>query len=568
MKISVSMRFVAVFLVVLTIIALTLIFLSVSGQRRIYDEHRTLTSKVNELQGALNTMTEQLRWYVNTDDDRDAHYGLHKDAASVAPRVCDEISVMGLSPDFTEMARHIKTGFDDVAEYEEEIFALAGGGDVVGARGMIFSEEYTKYRKWASESIAILRERADERFDERLQSSLVRMAVLLAAVLASSAVGFVMVMNSFSSIRRKNASLAKMTELASHIARGDFSVNLDEYKKADEFGELFKVLGSIHRTVEDIEKEIIFYVENILMGNLTYKAETTGFKGYWTNILEGINTAAQCIRDKIIENAPIAYIIVRDGAIIDCNRYARDKIGMAVGAYIESYYENPEQRAGVLDELEERGAVLSEHVLVRGKDGHSRRYSIFVYKIGEMGVDTHIVWAVDIENEERQHDIIRSNQNDLKQMIDALPIITTIIDPVSGAIEYANTAFYISMDFNARTRAGETNERTLFGRRQRDGVTAVEKEKKLLKTLRKTGAPASVEFTYTTVSGRDIETRVTASEIVYENKRCVVKMIQDIAEEKRYTDMLKNAAEKEREANQLKSRFLANMSHEIRTPMN
>ncbi|MDR0223088.1 MAG: response regulator [Oscillospiraceae bacterium] len=567
MKISVSMRFVAVMLVVFTVTALAFAFFSVAGQRRIYDEHRSVSGLADDLYGASSAMTEQLRWYVNiARDDRDEYYRAYTETAAAVDRVYDEIVKMRLPADFTEIMLHIRTSFDDIKKYESDIFKSAGEDDVVGARSMLFSGEYTQYRNWVNEAITILQQRADARFDENLQRSLAVTGFLLFSVLALSVGGLVIVLFCFSSIDEKNGNLKEMTELASLIAAGDFSVDLGAYEKEGEFGEMSKILGNIHRTVEDIEKEIIFYVENILMGNLIYKAETAGFKGYWINILEGINTAVQCIREKVIENAPIVYIIIQDGCVVDCNRYAREKIGIAIGAFIESYYENPEQRKTVIGKLESDKEVLSEQVVVRTKDGDKRRYSIFVYRIGEMGVDTHIVWAVDVENEERQHDIIRSNQNDLKKMIDALPIITTITDPETGDIEYANTAFYICMCFNSRP--DEVNERELFGPEQRDGVSAAEKEKKLLNRLSETKAPVSEEFTYRALNGEDIETRVTASEVVYENKRCVVKMIQDIAEEKRYTDMLKSAAEKEREANQLKSRFLANMSHEIRTPMN
>jgi len=45
-------------------------------------------------------------------------------------------------------------------------------------------------------------------------------------------------------------------------------------------------------------------------------------------------------------------------------------------------------------------------------------------------------------------------------------------------------------------------------------------------------------------------------------------VIEDTTAEKEYHEKLKNIAQQEQEANQLKSRFLATMSHEIRTPLN
>lgn len=62
--------------------------------------------------------------------------------------------------------------------------------------------------------------------------------------------------------------------------------------------------------------------------------------------------------------------------------------------------------------------------------------------------------------------------------------------------------------------------------------------------------------------------KVNAAQITFLGKPCIALIVQDITAEFKQARYLAEAANKEKEANNLKSIFLANMSHEIRTPMN
>ncbi len=168
----------------------------------------------------------------------------------------------------------------------------------------------------------------------------------------------------------------------------------------------------------------------------------------------------------------------------------------------------------------------------------------------------------------RMNELIHRNQKDLQRIINSLPLAIIIQDPDDWKVDYANAPFFKLMEMQPDTPLKNIDAHFLHSREQSDGIPLADKQREMLSVIGGSGVAKSMEFTYKTMGGSILEAMLTITELDYGGKKRLIKMIQDIREEKQATSLLKMAAEREREANQLKSLFLANMSHEIRTPMN
>lgn len=174
---------------------------------------------------------------------------------------------------------------------------------------------------------------------------------------------------------------------------------------------------------------------------------------------------------------------------------------------------------------------------------------------------------VGIEQLQTHRDAYRRSQRDMKQIIDSLPWPMFIINPKELTISYGNDAFKKTFRFNGE-KAAEFDIWSILPELQSNGRDSKVCIREFVSSVRKSPAVFTEEQDYLLPSGEIALMRTVGAEIHYNGSPSVSVVLQDVSVQKKEAELLRSLADKEREANELKSRFIINMSHEIRTPMN
>jgi len=162
-------------------------------------------------------------------------------------------------------------------------------------------------------------------------------------------------------------------------------------------------------------------------------------------------------------------------------------------------------------------------------------------------------------------DETRVSLTDLRVILEAIPVAVCIVDAEKAGILYVNDACVKMFRFDSYEHMKKKKARELLASFQPTGEAPDE----LLERIpQSTSERFTREIQCVANDGRIIEVLLNAARITYRNKGAFIGIMTDLTKEKEYGRMLLSTAEKEKEANQLKSHFLVNMSHEIRTPMN
>ncbi len=262
--------------------------------------------------------------------------------------------------------------------------------------------------------------------------------------------------------------------------------------------------------------------------------------------------------ENLIESSPIGYALVLNQIVVESNQFMKKMIGIVPGFDLKT---QPEFAAVSQDEKQKT-------ITLKTPANELNRFYINTTNVEYYEENATVLWCVDAEEYEKQNDAIVQLQQEFEKIIDTLPIPLAILDVQTLQIQYCNDTFVSIFELGSIQPATDVSMQSYFPETQSNGEESMMAMKKHIDTSFESGSVEKFEWQYVLKMGKKLITMTSEIPIQYKDSRCIIIVPIDISEELMQEDMLKNLAEKEREASKLKSRFLVNVSHEIRTPMN
>ncbi len=271
--------------------------------------------------------------------------------------------------------------------------------------------------------------------------------------------------------------------------------------------------------------------------------------------------------EKILQMAPIGYALVSEEKIRECNVYLSEKFGLERGMGIADH-----PLFTKLKDAQAPDVVYCQVCPAENEEQEieqeARRFYTSVTRIPYTGGSAHVVWCVDIEESEYQSDQLKNYEIELNEMMNGLPLPLIISQESSRSILYVNEAFVKLFELPSKETAMNRKIRDFYADVQADGQPPEDFILPYFEKLKETGETQHRQWRHKSDKGRIFESDVFDIMSYYQGQRVIITILKDISAEIQYSELLRLAAEKEKDANQMKSKFLVNMSHEIRTPMN
>lgn len=262
-----------------------------------------------------------------------------------------------------------------------------------------------------------------------------------------------------------------------------------------------------------------------------------------------------------LETAPIAYSLMVDDVVVECNRYYKENMGYREGHKTAEKYSPESGYSEYIRECKEKGFVNNINWPVVKSNNEVSRYLYYIAKTEYEGQDAIVLWGVEVEVLERQKDMLSQAYNDLNQVIASTPLPIALICPEEKRFLSANSSWKELFKIPDEVAAADMSW-------EKGWLLTDNPMDKLLENALEADGVFSCEWGFKTFDGEPLDIEVYFRKIIYNGKACLVVAHKDLREEKAREQMLARAAQKEHDANRLKSHFLMNMSHEIRTPLN
>ena len=267
---------------------------------------------------------------------------------------------------------------------------------------------------------------------------------------------------------------------------------------------------------------------------------------------------------KIINTAPVGFMLTVDGYIRDVNDYMRKNVGVKKGDLAVSIYHDPKQREMLVKALNDLIEIEDKIITINMVNGEKHRFLSNASSVEYEGKNALMFWGMDIEQNEAQKDKLLVAQENLKDILDTLPVAVRIMDMETFRVSFVNRVCLEMFGGKPGDDIAKFDMFKFVPKLQPDGTPSMD----VMRPLMSADGMVSTDMVLCRHTGEQFDAHITTCKTDFFGRLSSIGIIKDIAAEKEYQRMLLSAAEKEKEANQLKSRFLVNMSHEIRTPMN
>lgn len=118
----------------------------------------------------------------------------------------------------------------------------------------------------------------------------------------------------------------------------------------------------------------------------------------------------------ILDNAPIAYSLLVDDIVVECNSYYKQHVGTITGRKNGEKYQQNAYYAQLMEECREKGFVSNIYWHVTRDNGEKIRYLYNIALSEYEGQEAIVMWGVDIERLEQQKEALNQANHSIQEL--------------------------------------------------------------------------------------------------------------------------------------------------------